>query len=129
MARSVLDAWAILALLWDEPAATRVEAAIQRGAACSWINLGEVLYKYARRIGWDRAAQAIDSFAANVTAEPADAGAVRAAAAIKAEGRLSYADCFAIATAERHRAPLLTGDPEILRLERPDLETIDISRG
>ncbi len=129
MARSVLDAWAILAFLWDEPAAARVEAAIERGAVCSWINLGEVLYKHARRLGWDRSAAAIDAFAANVTAEPADAEAVRAAAAIKAEGRLSYADCFAVATAERHAAPLLTGDPEILRLSRPALDTVDISRG
>ena len=72
--------------------------------------------------------QVIDAFAANVTAEPADAAAVRAAAAIKAEARLSYADCFAIATAERHGAPLLTGDPEILRLSRPGLDTVDISR-
>lgn len=129
MARSALDAWAVLAFLWDEPAAARVEAAIKRGAACSWINLGEVLYKHARRFGWEPAVEAIDSFAANVAAEPADAETVRSAAAIKAEGRLSYADCFAVATAERHRIPLLTGDAEIVRLSRPGLKVVDLSAG
>jgi len=116
----------VLALLRGEPARLRVRAAIERGAICSWINLGEALYKQAREAGWDRAVQVIDAFAANVTAEPADAEMVRAAAAIKADGGVSYADCFAIATAERHRAPLLTGDPEILSLSRPGLKLVDL---
>lgn len=35
---------------------------------------------------------------------------------MKARGGLSYADAFAVATAHRHRAPLYTGDPELVSL-------------
>jgi hypothetical protein len=31
-----------------------------------------------------------------------------------------------VATAERHREPVLTGDPELLELGRPDLDVIDV---
>jgi predicted nucleic acid-binding protein len=41
---------------------------------------------------------------------------VRTAAQIKAGNRLSYADAFVVATAQRHSAPLYTGDPEIVAL-------------
>jgi predicted nucleic acid-binding protein len=44
---------------------------------------------------------------------------VVAAARLKAGGGISYADAFCVATAERHRAPLYTGDPEILALDAP----------
>jgi predicted nucleic acid-binding protein len=39
---------------------------------------------------------------------------VMAAATIKANGGLSYADAFCIATALHLNAPLWTGDPEII---------------
>ncbi|HEX4670032.1 MAG TPA: hypothetical protein VH275_08695 [Solirubrobacterales bacterium] len=38
---------------------------------------------------------------------------------------MSYADCFALATARRHGAPLWTGDPELLALASPD-EVVDL---
>ncbi len=38
------------------------------------------------------------------------------AARIKATHALSFADCFAAATAIRERAPLVTGDPEFKKL-------------
>ena len=41
---------------------------------------------------------------------------VEAAAALKAEGGLSYADAFCVATATRLDAPIWTGDPEIIEL-------------
>jgi len=34
-------------------------------------------------------------------------------------GGISYADCFAVATAKRQDAPLLTGDLELLALALP----------
>jgi predicted nucleic acid-binding protein len=39
---------------------------------------------------------------------------VKAAAAVKVQGGLSFADAFCIATAERLDAPLWTGGPEII---------------
>lgn len=47
------------------------------------------------------------------------------AAEIKARGGLSYPDAFCVATALRHRAPLYTGDPEIIELGA-DIEVIDL---
>jgi uncharacterized protein with PIN domain len=117
MTASVLDAWAILALLNDEPAAAQVEAALDAGdAAMSWINLGEVLYKAIQRRGETAARAAVEAVQQRVHAELPDEALIRAASRHKARGGISYADCFAVATAERHRAPLLTGDPEIIEL-------------
>jgi predicted nucleic acid-binding protein len=60
-----------------------------------------------------------------VRAEAPDSELVIAAARIKAGGGISYADCFAIATARRFEAPLLTGDPEIVRHAR-GVEVVDL---
>ncbi len=62
-----------------------------------------------------------------VHAEVADAELTRTAALIKAGGGVSFSGCFAVATAERHGAPLLTGDPEILALERSGLTVVDLT--
>lgn len=123
---SVLDAWAISALLRGEPAGPRVRRAIEEGSVCSWINLGEALYVEVRRQGEERAASAITRLAQSMTVEAADPALVQAAARIKADGGISYPDCFAVATAERHGLPLLTGDPEIIELDRPGLDIIDL---
>jgi predicted nucleic acid-binding protein len=105
-----------------------VRAALEEGAITSWINLGEVLYIEIRRHGEERATAVVDGVAAALAGvETADAELTRAAAAIKASGGVSFADCFAIATAERHRAPLLSGDPEILALPRPGLTVVDLT--
>ena len=81
----------------------------------SWINLGEVHYSLARRCGAAAADRGLRRILSSVRAEEPDPELVMAAARIKAGGGISYADCFAIATARRHAAPLLTGDPEIVR--------------
>lgn len=115
----MLDAWAVVALLRDESGATRVEEAVADGALISWINLGEVFYVEARALGETAAAGAVQAVERRVTAELPDTQLVREAARIKAAATVSYAGAFAVATAERHRLPLLTGDPEILALDRP----------
>ena len=43
---------------------------------------------------------------------------VLSAAKLKAEFPVSYADCFAVATALRYQAAVVTGDPEFKRFER-----------
>jgi len=45
--------------------------------------------------------------------------AVLAAAHNKIEPPISYADAFAVAAAQEHQATLVTGDPELLRLDGP----------
>lgn len=123
---AVLDAWAVLALLGAEPAGPRVRDAISRGGAgISWINLGEVHYQLARRHGQDKADRGLRRILSAVRAEEPDAALVLEAARIKAGGGISYPDCFALATANRHGAPLLTGNPEILALAG-EVEVLDL---
>lgn len=57
-------------------------------------------------------------------AEDVDFELVLGAARVKARHALSYADAFAVALAERLRLPLMTGDPEIVALDR-ELNVID----
>ena len=123
----VLDAWAIVSWFSDEPAADRVAAEVSRRgrAVASWVNLGEVAYVRGRAIGLAQAEADVLRFATTITAELPDERLVLAAARFKAAGGLSYADAFAAATAERHRAPLLTGDPELLALHG-QIEVIDL---
>ncbi len=113
----VLDAWAVLAVLNDEPAAERVEQAIaDDSGVISWINLGEVLYRAIPRRGERRAMGAVKAVSRRLRVEDVDGALVTAAARLKANYRLSYADAFCVVTAQRHDAQLYTGDPEILAL-------------
>jgi PIN domain nuclease of toxin-antitoxin system len=114
----VLDAWAVLAMLNDEPAAKRVEQVVTEDiGVISWINLGEVMYRSIPSRGETRAAEAVRAVSRRLRVEDVDGALVTDAARLKARHRLSYADAFCVATAQRHDAPLYTGDPEILALK------------
>jgi uncharacterized protein len=122
----VLDAWALIALLRHEPGGPFVQRAVSDGGAVvSWINLGEVYYVEARRSSAERATAAVARLAAELRAEEPDAELVMHASRIKATHAVSYADAFAAATAERHALPLVTGDAELLALEREGLTLVD----
>jgi predicted nucleic acid-binding protein len=124
---AVLDSWAVIAFLDDEPPAHRVERLLATGQpVMSSINLGEVLYVTIRERGEREASFAIDALRSSVTVEQPDLRLVFAAARLKAGGRISYADAFCVATAQRHRLPVWTGDPEILRLAGDDLDVVDL---
>lgn len=94
-----------------------MEAVLADGeaAACS-VNLGEVLYMQIRNAGPTAAQDAVAALRQNMNALDPDWDLVVAAAKIKAKGGLSYADAFCVATAERLKAVLWTGDPEIIDL-------------
>jgi len=48
------------------------------------------------------------------------------AAKIKAEHPLSFADCFAVVTARKYNAVIMTGDPEFKRVEQlVEIEWLD----
>jgi PIN domain nuclease of toxin-antitoxin system len=122
----VLDSWAVLALLQGEPPGPRVRDAIAGGLArMSSVNLGEVHYRLVRTFGRSVAVQQTDAVRRAVSVEDVDWALVRAAAEVKAEGGMSYADAFCVATAQRHAAPLMTGDREILD-SGLDVEVIDL---
>jgi len=107
-----------MALYEDHPCVGVLEAAIDTAEALmSAVNLGEVLYKLERDHGLEQATTLVDRVRSVTTVEDPDWDLVVRAAHIKADGGLSYADAFCVATAQRHHAPLYTGDPEILALK------------
>jgi predicted nucleic acid-binding protein len=124
----VLDSWALLAYLKDEPAAGRIEAEwLAKGAAISAVNLGEVLYLRIRSAGEDRARTEVEAIKSLLTVIDADWPVVLTAARVKASGGLAYADAFCVAAALHLDAPLWTGDPEILeQAGRYDFEAVDL---
>jgi predicted nucleic acid-binding protein len=124
----VLDSWALLAYMQDEPAAARIEAEwLSRGAAISAVNLGEVLYLRIRSADEDRARAEVEEIRRLLTVVDADWTSVRTAASVKASGGLAYADAFCVAAALHLDAPLWTGDPEILeQADRYEFEAVDL---
>jgi len=124
----VLDSWALLAYLKDEPAASRIEEAwLSEGAAISSINLGEALYMRIRGRGEGDVMADIEKVRKRSKVIGADWALIRSAAKVKARGGLSYADAFCVATALRLDAPLWTGDPEIVgRAETLQYEVVDL---
>ena len=113
----VLDSWALLAFLKDEPPAERIEQGwIEHGAAVSAINLGEVLYISIHDHGQADALADVELIRQQAKVIEPDWQLTVAAAKIKAKGGLAYADAFGVATAERLDSPFWTGDPEIIDL-------------
>jgi PIN domain nuclease of toxin-antitoxin system len=113
----VLDAWVVMAVLRAEPVAVRARALIRDGMTMSSINLGEVYYVLAKTHGVAVADDRTAAVRRAIRVDDPDWPLVVAAARLKAGGGISYADAFCVATAERHGAPLYTGDPEILALD------------
>ena len=115
----VLDTFALLAYFQDEPGTERVMEVLQsaqkekcRVCLCM-INLGEMLYIVERRRGLTEA-QAVLAASQQAPIEilPADEQTVLAAAHIKANYAVSYADVFTVACAQQLDGVILTGDKE-----------------
>jgi len=120
----LLDSFAFLAYLNNEPGKPRVEAILEQAQnhQCSilmcMINLGESLYIVERRRGFAAAqktwmlSQSLPIKILEVTND-----LVLEAAHIKASHPLSYADAFGVAVAINQKAIVLTGDPEFESVE------------
>lgn len=117
--RFVLDSYALIAFLQDEPGSVRISKVLEQARnnqAEIWltiINYGEVIYITEREHGLTAAQQviaAIDELP--ITVVEADRKLTFAAAHIKATHPLSYADAFPVALAQMHEAAILTGDAE-----------------
>ncbi len=128
----VFDSYALLALLENETGADLVAGIIQDQEAdifISMINLGEVYYLLLRRSGIEMAEKVMESVALDDSITVADASweRIKTAASVKAGGGLSYADAFAVTLAKELKAPLLTGDPEIIaRADNSGIEVIAV---
>ncbi|GBE00879.1 tRNA(fMet)-specific endonuclease VapC [bacterium BMS3Bbin06] len=83
------------------------------------INLGETFYILARERGIEQAGYFMDVIFPNLPIRNIanTLTDVLEAAKIKSEYSISYADCFAAATAIREDASIVTGDPEFRKLE------------
>ncbi|BAF58941.1 predicted nucleic acid-binding protein [Pelotomaculum thermopropionicum SI] len=121
--RYVFDAYAILALIEDEPGAQTIAEIItdqEPELFMSIISLGEIYYILLRK----KSEQAAEEVVKNIFAEEslilveATWKKVKDAARIKAKGGLSYADSFVLALGKELNAPVVTGDPEILASAR-----------
>jgi ribonuclease VapC len=120
----VLDAYALVAFIEDEPGAEAVLellSALGDGTVSlliTSVNLGEVWYALARAYGTPAADEKVAALLdLGISLEVVDWSLARAAAAFKRRGGISFADCFAAALAQLHEAPVVTGDPEFRRLE------------
>lgn len=119
--KSVLDAFALLAYLGKGAGHDRVLELLssgERDLVINVINLGEVFYILARERGIRAAEYFLTVILPGLPIAVLDNTFenVIAAARLKAAHSLSFADCFAAATAIEHRAPLVTGDPEFKKL-------------
>jgi predicted nucleic acid-binding protein len=120
----VLDAHALMVFLEDEPGADLVRETLMQAEQKTLkllmcvVNLGEVWYSIARVTSPQVAEETIQQIQ-GMEIEFVEAGweITRQAAVFKARGGISYADCFAAATASLNQAELLTGDPEFRALE------------
>jgi predicted nucleic acid-binding protein len=100
-----------------EPATSRVEEALPDAPVMSWMNVGEVSYVVQRVAGPQAAGDVVADLRARLRLDLVSPQRILAAAAIKADHAMAFADAFALATAAAHDATLLTGDPEILDVD------------
>jgi predicted nucleic acid-binding protein len=120
----VLDSYALMAYLGDEPGRARLEKVLEeaKDGRCKFllcmINFGEVLYMTERHRGLVKA-QKVQALIESLPIDLVDASRnlVLDAAHIKANHTLSYADAFVVALAQREGGVVLTGDPEFQAVE------------
>ena len=102
----VLDTWAVIAYLEDEPSGEKIEELIataheeQIPIYISVINLGEVWYTVAREISEEEANTSIKILSdLRIQVENVDWEITQEAARFKSQHKMSYADAFAAALA------------------------------
>jgi len=124
MAKFVLDSYSLLAFFRDEPGADAVEKLLNEAAEdkhelyITVVNAGEVYYISCRKESVAKANQvweAMRKFPLHFIEIGIELSL--AAAKIKANYKLSYADAFAAAFTIQKKATLVTGDNEFESLE------------
>ena len=115
----ILDSFVLLAYFGNEPGAETVEQLLRQAQGetvtihLSLVNLGEVYYITQRERGQDVALATLAFIDQLPFLQQAiDRPRVLAAAALKANYAISYADAFAAALAQQLQGPVVTGDPE-----------------
>ena len=120
----VLDTWAVIAYLEDEPSGEQVEDLIataheeQIPIYMSVVNVGEIWYTIAREVSEEEADASVKLLRdLRIQFEDADWTLTQEAARFKSLNKMSYADCYAAALAKFKKADLVTGDIEFKPLD------------
>jgi ribonuclease VapC len=120
----LFDSHALLRLFQKEPGHEEVarlldhaQRAKTKKLICS-INLGEIIYITKRAFGDQKKIEILAHLERlGFTVVPVPNSIVFQAAEFKAEYSISFADCFALATALDQKANIVTGDPEFKKVE------------
>ncbi len=123
MSAYVLDTFALLAYFNAEPGGAQVKNLIQSASTkqatlyISQINLGELYYIVFRKRGLQKAQETLQTLR-ELPVVFCEATEIRilAAAELKAQYPISYADAFAAALSIERNAILVSGDPEFSTL-------------
>jgi len=120
----VLDTWAVIAYLEDEPSGLQIADLIASAheeaipVTMCVVNVGEVWYIIAREISEEEANNNIKELHdLRIQFEDVDWELTQEAARFKAHNKMSYADCYAAALAKVKKADLVTGDAEFKAVE------------
>lgn len=120
----VLDAWAVIAYLEDEPSAPEIAdliaSAHEEGLPVymTVVNVGEVWYTIAREVSEEDANRSVKELRdLRIQFENVDWELTQEAARFKSQNKMSYADAFAAALSKVKKADLVTGDKEFKPLE------------
>jgi len=120
----VLDTWAVIAYLEDEPSGEQVEELMataheeQIPIYMSVVNVGEVWYTLAREVSEEEANAGVKMLSdLRIRFENMDWELTQEAARFKSQNKMSYADAFAAALAKIKKADLITGDNEFKPLD------------
>ncbi len=124
-AAKVLDSWALLCYLEQEPGYGKLVELFEKAVESSKpllmciVNWGEVYYQVIRRFG-EQKAEEIEHLIQTlpIILVEADKELTREAARIKAVKRMADADCFAVGLALLKKAELYTGDKEFTTVEK-----------
>lgn len=131
--KRLFDSYALLAYLNKEPGFEMVRNILNiaqnsgQFILMNEINVGETFYILFRERGQKKSEYFLDTILNSlpIVMIPNSFQHVIEAARIKAEYTISFADCFAIATACREGASVITGDPEFKKVEHMvDIEWI-----
>ena len=124
MKSSVLDSYAVLAFLFQEPGHEKVVALFEKAAESDKTlllaapNWAEVRYMIERKVGitrWQEVRTRLLGLPIEIV--PVDQELAELAGEIKATNKMSLADCFAAALAKQRKIDIYTGDPEFRALE------------
>jgi len=121
----VIDSWPVLEWLYlHEPVSTHFRDWLEQAERgeirllMSRINRGEIIYNAAIKLGRERLEEIkekVDALPCEVIS--AEDHFVDEAAELKTLYPISYADCFVAVLARLHNAPVMTGDPDFLKLQ------------